>query len=111
VRLFFFSSRRRHTRSDRDWSSDERSSDLQGLDHGAARLDRGRAILRVEELLVLGRAVQRRGRGLAGGDHLRDLVEVAGADFTLRSEERRVGKESRYAESANQLADARIYLG
>src|SRR2546428_8479013 len=27
---FFFSSRRRHTRSDRDWSSDVCSSDLQG---------------------------------------------------------------------------------
>src|SRR3989440_13082528 len=27
--LFFFSSRRRHTRSDRDWSSDVCSSDLQ----------------------------------------------------------------------------------
>src|SRR5216683_905446 len=28
--LFFFSSRRRHTRSDRDWSSDVCSSDLAG---------------------------------------------------------------------------------
>src|SRR2546428_13079846 len=30
--LFFFSSRRRHTRSDRDWSSDVCSSDLVGAD-------------------------------------------------------------------------------
>src|SRR3989440_12755403 len=29
--FFFFSSRRRHTRSDRDWSSDVCSSDLAGL--------------------------------------------------------------------------------
>src|SRR5207247_5826949 len=29
VRLFFFSSRRRHTRSTRDWSSDVCSSDLE----------------------------------------------------------------------------------
>src|SRR2546428_1821849 len=29
--LFFFSSRRRHTRSDRDWSSDVCSSDLGAL--------------------------------------------------------------------------------
>src|SRR5699024_11774695 len=29
-RLFFFSSRRRHTRSKRDWSSDVCSSDLSG---------------------------------------------------------------------------------
>src|SRR3989440_5214150 len=28
IRFFFFSSRRRHTRSDRDWSSDVCSSDL-----------------------------------------------------------------------------------
>src|SRR3989440_2538263 len=37
--LFFFSSRRRHTRSDRDWSSDVCSSDL-------ARLARRRSSLR-----------------------------------------------------------------
>src|SRR2546428_3822990 len=29
--MFFFSSRRRHTRSDRDWSSDVCSSDLEGV--------------------------------------------------------------------------------
>src|SRR5207247_8252392 len=32
VRFFFFSSRRRHTRSTRDWSSDVCSSDLNGWD-------------------------------------------------------------------------------
>src|SRR5216683_6431437 len=32
--LFFFSSRRRHTRSDRDWSSDVCSSDLAGRSNG-----------------------------------------------------------------------------
>src|SRR2546428_5388583 len=31
--FFFFSSRRRHTRSDRDWSSDVCSSDLAGHAH------------------------------------------------------------------------------
>src|SRR5207249_8478731 len=31
--FFFFSSRRRHTRSKRDWSSDVCSSDLGGLQH------------------------------------------------------------------------------
>src|SRR5699024_11234258 len=31
TRLFFFSSKRRHTRSKRDWSSDVCSSDLMGL--------------------------------------------------------------------------------
>src|SRR2546429_10027910 len=32
--FFFFSSRRRHTRCSRDWSSDVCSSDLAGLRHG-----------------------------------------------------------------------------
>src|SRR5206468_6274300 len=32
VQYFFFSSRRRHTRSDRDWSSDVCSSDLDRLE-------------------------------------------------------------------------------
>src|SRR2546421_7413178 len=36
--FFFFSSRRRHTRSDRDWSSDVCSSDLSGPKAGSARL-------------------------------------------------------------------------
>src|SRR2546421_8942916 len=35
---FFFSSRRRHTRSDRDWSSDVCSSDLVGASRRAERL-------------------------------------------------------------------------
>src|SRR2546428_4963078 len=37
VRLFFFSSRRRHTRSDRDWSSDVCSSDLDPVREVRAR--------------------------------------------------------------------------
>src|SRR2546430_8340335 len=35
VTFFFFSSRRRHTRFDCDWSSDVCSSDLRGLELGA----------------------------------------------------------------------------
>src|SRR5699024_12116007 len=38
VLLFFFSSRRRHTRSKRDWSSDVCSSDLGELDHHEAEI-------------------------------------------------------------------------
>src|SRR5690349_22185925 len=89
--LFFFSSRRRHTRSLRDWSSDVCSSDLLvGTD---------------------GRDVVLAG---AGGDVLRDLVAelVLGqhgvvhldagvlGEAVLRSEERRVGKECRSRWSA-----------
>src|SRR5690348_11793472 len=36
---------------------------------------------RLVELLLLGRAGERGGGGCAAGDHLRDLVEVAGADL------------------------------
>src|SRR3989442_14078157 len=35
--MFFFSSRRRHTRCGRDWSSDVCSSDLNALVHGLER--------------------------------------------------------------------------
>src|SRR5688572_26701340 len=38
LRKFFFSSRRRHTRFDCDWSSDVCSSDLVGLAEKAGRL-------------------------------------------------------------------------
>src|SRR2546428_4903019 len=38
--FFFFSSRRRHTRSDRDWSSDVCSSDLEGAGRGSRRWSR-----------------------------------------------------------------------
>src|SRR2546421_6980526 len=48
--FFFFSSRRRHTRSDRDWSSDVCSSDL-GLHHEGELVDLLRRQLVELELL------------------------------------------------------------
>src|SRR5690606_40593804 len=39
--IFFFSSRRRHTRFSRDWSSDVCSSDLQQASRWRERLERG----------------------------------------------------------------------
>src|SRR5690606_40936099 len=92
---FFFSSRRRHTRFSRDWSSDVCSSDLvgrlqqRGIEVAAPCLD-------VEDLL----------RDLAGETDLVILSrpEVAAEYLPLvrrlmpgavRSEERRVGKEGR----------------
>src|SRR5437868_15201731 len=73
ITIFFFSSRRRHTRSKRDWSSDVCSSDL-GRDAG----DRF---------------------SLLDGQFERFIIDIAGtggATFLVdRSEERRVGKECR----------------
>src|SRR2546422_8146247 len=65
--FFFFSSRRRHTRCSRDWSSDVCSSDLVAV--GAVPLQAVAALERLQE-----------------GAEERALV---------RSEERRVGKECR----------------
>src|SRR5699024_11263672 len=86
VCLFFFSSRRRHTRSKRDWSSDVCSSDLvlgkdiQLADFGDERLchfhladDLSKATISDIDVLVF------------------DLLELQPA----RSEERRVGKGRR----------------
>src|SRR5438094_6880963 len=64
--VFFFSSRRRHTRSYGDWSSDVCSSDL----------------MPKPAMVALSWAIK-----LA----LRNLAEI----FGIRSEERRVGKECR----------------
>src|SRR2546430_8345130 len=82
--FFFFSSRRRHTRFDCDWSSDVCSSDLDGA-----------------ELLQLGVAQTRRAPPLvAHRDGLdatvgsRDVLDQLVGDLA-RSEERRVGKECR----------------
>src|SRR5437870_13167678 len=80
--VFFFSSRRRHTRWPRDWSSDVCSSDLwivQGLTLFACGALADRAFRRT------GSAP--RSRVLPAGALL-----ILGAVF-LRSEERRVGKE------------------
>src|SRR5436305_10877537 len=89
--FFFFSSRRRHTRCGRDWSSDVCSSDLRQQrrhplgaagdgDHlvaGAIPDGRRRQLHYAYDLPHHPR--RRRGPGLLGGD--------------ARSEERRVGKE------------------
>src|SRR2546429_1595818 len=72
--LFFFSSRRRHTRCSRDWSSDVCSSDLIGLAHSrrdGARVvgDVGLVARRPRDLGRLGNrgVVLRLGRWLGGG--------------------------------------------
>src|SRR5207237_1992717 len=74
--LFFFSSRRRHTRFKCDWSSDVCSSDL--LKDVMRLFNESQA------------AIERR---LAAW-------QAGGAGYQQRSEERRVGKECRYRWSA-----------
>src|SRR6266704_3950405 len=57
--FFFFSSRRRHTRSKRDWSSDVCSSDLFG-GHTSRALRRFQAWVRLGADGVAGRSEERR---------------------------------------------------
>src|SRR5690606_40945264 len=84
--VFFFSSRRRHTRFSRDWSSDVCSSDLVGLDAGV--VDAAvRALVEVHRIGVAEQVVHVAENLLIGADQ-EDAQQVF-----LRSEERRVGKE------------------
>src|SRR5439155_13586761 len=74
VPFFFFSSRRRHTRWPRDWSSDVCSSDL--IMTGAPVPEGADSVIRVEDT-----------------DRGSDVVAIR--DARDRSEERRIGKECR----------------
>src|SRR6266513_4953347 len=64
--FFFFSSRRRHTRSTRDWSSDVCSSDLLNLARDALEREEARAKERIAELdlrlVQLAEAIERERR-------------------------------------------------
>src|SRR5690606_40219223 len=88
--LFFFSSRRRHTRFSRDWSSDVCSSDLAAERRQQVASQRPLDRVDAAGLLPVGPRVSfneaRRELGQRG--HLLLLLD-------LRSEERRVGKERR----------------
>src|SRR5699024_11301417 len=91
--VFFFSSRRRHTRSKRDWSSDVCSSDLSQNCQDAVKLINAR-IGNLETNLHIEIDMERiedRSKALSYIG-----IEVADALKLIRSEERRVGKECRY---------------
>src|SRR5699024_12280703 len=99
--LFFFSSRRRHTRSKRDWSSDVCSSDLKILYgsgkekiHFSYQNDFGK--LRDNYIYFEGvlNNIARRYRETPS-DFTREQLEKYMAHKKCRSEERRVGKECR----------------
>src|SRR5690606_40098837 len=102
--FFFFSSRRRHTRFSRDWSSDVCSSDL--------RL----AIIGLAEAVPRQRRRRVKGQRLAGRTHGKGVAVLTGRGRTAftggsyeppqqRSEERRVGKECRDWREACQIKE------
>src|SRR5690349_25147394 len=88
--FFFFSSRRRHTRSLRDWSSDVCSSDLETRDE---RYRNRRAPGRIELDSTWRAAIAI--AFIAGFVRESFVLVLPFAFFRTRSEERRVGKECR----------------
>src|SRR5699024_11908383 len=107
---FFFASRRRHTRSKRDWSSDVCSSDL-------ARTAGPRERERVGDRLVECHAESLGKCGHGDPQSAQSLLEafvVVGAEERLaaaRSEERRVGKEGRCRWGRVQWSERRVAGG
>src|SRR5947209_11673412 len=98
--FFFFSSRRRHTRYWRDWSSDVCSSDL-ARPRDLPRISGGH-----------GKAESR-----SAGVLLSQAVRRALAGWPSRSEERRVGKECRsrwlsynYIKNTRKLRDGKYWV-
>src|SRR5690606_40482638 len=94
---FFFSSRRRHTRFSRDWSSDVCSSDLTtGIDQFF--LNQGRAVAWLIEKFLIDTLCDREIHILP--NQICKFTRPHGKTATfahdvIRSEERRVGKECR----------------
>src|SRR5207253_8175914 len=93
---FFFSSRRRHTRWPRDWSSDVCSSDLRGRDLGGFVADVRRAVSAKVSMpesyyVTYGGQFENQARATKRLALIVPLVLLLIAG--LRSEERRVGKE------------------
>src|SRR6266513_3589690 len=80
VAFFFFSSRRRHTRSKRDWSSDVCSSDLAAV----------AVAERVAYPVVVKAQVQVGGRGKIGRASCRERVEISVVAVSLKK--KRVGE-------------------
>src|SRR5690625_8023786 len=96
--FFFFSSRRRHTRWPRDWSSDVCSSDLPSFrGHGGTR-----------EPVVEKTYLQEWHYYFANTCRWRELRKITIAQVQgNRSEERRVGKECRYRWTAYHTRERR----
>src|SRR5690606_39415560 len=94
--LFFFSSRRRHTRFSRDWSSDVCSSDLTDEKNKQYWIDKIMAAYRNAKGEDRLHAIETLAKLQVGV--VQDLpagLESSFRLYSLRSEERRVGKECR----------------
>src|SRR5437660_9032049 len=90
--IFFFSSRRRHTRWPRDWSSDVCSSDLfDRAARGTILEQHGQNNRRRSHTRC-----QRTGSSAIYSGKSRRASPPVGGRRQTRSEERRVGKECRY---------------
>src|SRR5438477_12907242 len=87
--FFFFSSRRRHTRLTCDWSSDVCSSDLLKVDLGRVR---GLSRMTIE----VSRPSKKQSPPVRGiGSEMPPILSQQLPRDSMRSEERRVGKECR----------------
>src|SRR5699024_11425176 len=94
VFAFFFSSRRRHTRSKRDWSSDVCSSDLRLLLAKQRKVDVSEAKNYQKQKQKVARLHEKVKN--QRNDFLNKLsTNIIKNHDVIRSEERRVGKESR----------------
>src|SRR5690606_40282972 len=93
----FFSSRRRHTRFSRDWSSDVCSSDLTGCICSAGRPHATAEKNIMYTYIVLLKGINVGGHKKVPMAALRDILSRVGFEnvktYIQRSEERRVGKE------------------
>src|SRR5438876_1920181 len=88
--VFFFSSRRRHTRWTGDWSSDVCSSDLTSKRHLQA--SRWQALQSTDICGLPSTRLQMPLRG-SSASHWTQMSGFCSSLFLSRSEERRVGKE------------------
>src|SRR5437762_12951532 len=97
--LFFFSSRRRHTRYIGDWSSDVCSSDLEFFWFPHTEWAQAITSSRTQDPIA--------GKGRSGvATYVNDIL-LGNHAFGLRSEERRVGKEGRTRWSRGHIKEKR----
>src|SRR5690606_40167618 len=95
ILYFFFSSRRRHTRFSRDWSSDVCSSDLSNRSrHYRGRIRPRRFFFPLPHPHPSSSSARHHSAASRGGI-LPGRAACAGSAEEARSEERRVGKERR----------------